>query len=144
MSRDSEWQRLLDFLAGWSVVTEVAPGRLDVTIVDAEGDPAAVQIVMTPEQWSDMVGIPWGNFGDAAHEVKRTVLEVAGHEPFLVYGDYELIGSATPERPADPDLERLAELAREHPEGFGRWVALDADGNVEGELGPPGRSAPGS
>lgn len=34
----------------------------------------------------------------------------------------------------DPEMARLAALARQHPEGIGRWVVFDRDGNVEDEF----------
>jgi hypothetical protein len=61
------------------------------------------------------------------------VLGVSDHERFLVYDDYELVPSATPTLPVDPDEIRLAELARQHPERC-RWVAEDPDGTVQDEF----------
>ena len=83
-----------------------------------------------------MVTIPFGDFDAAAQEVRATVLRMEELERYLVYGQYELVPSATADLPVDPQEARLSELARQHPEGIGRWVVLDRDGNVIDELGP--------
>jgi hypothetical protein len=44
-----------------------------------------------------------------------------------VYGDDDLDPSVSENVPADPELERLREAARQHPEGIGTWVALDEE-----------------
>ena len=84
-----------------------------------------------------MVTIPWGDFDSAAREVRKAVLGVRHHERFLVYAQYELVPSATADLPVDPELARLDELARQHPEGLGRWVVTDRAGNVQDEFRPP-------
>ena len=84
-----------------------------------------------------MVTIPWGEFDGAALEVRRAVLGLRDTEQFLVFGDYELVASATRTLPIDPDEARLQELARQHPEGFGRWVVTAEDGSVLDELRRP-------
>jgi hypothetical protein len=87
MTSEQLWERLLEFLNGWSTTTEPAHGRI--------------------------------------------------HEAFLVYRDYELVPSATPALPVDQEDALLDELARERPEGFGRWIAADRDRSGRAELDPP-------
>jgi hypothetical protein len=136
MSYERLWERLIEFLNGWSTATEVEPGRIEVTVGYPDASTRTVQILMTRRQWDDMVTIPFGDFDAAAQEVRATVLGMEEHERYLVYGQYELVPSATPDLPVDPGAARLSELARQHPEGIGRWVAMDRDGNIIDELGP--------
>ncbi len=91
---------------------------------------------MTREEWDDMVSIPFGEFGAAARAVRATALSMEEDEHFLVYEQYALVASSTPDLPVDPEEAHLAELARQHPEGFGRWVVLDDEGNVIDEFRP--------
>ncbi len=131
------WERLLEFLDEWADAREVRPGRIEVTW-PRSGEPVrTVELVITRSEWDDLVAIPYGDFDLAAAEVRRSVLALEADQPYLVYGTYELVPSQTPALPPDPEELRLEERLREHPEGFGRWVALDADGNAVDELGPP-------
>jgi hypothetical protein len=137
MSYERLWERLLEFLNGWTVAAEVGPGRIEVTLQNADGSAKVVEILMAPGQWDEMVTIPWGDFDAAAQEVRRSVLMVKHHERFLVYAQYELVPSATPDLPVDTDQARLLELARQRPEGLGRWVVTDRTGKVLDEFHPP-------
>ncbi|QWZ08644.1 hypothetical protein KRR39_01915 [Nocardioides panacis] len=137
MSYERLWERLLKFLNGWAVAAEVEPGRIEVTVPNPEGSAKAVEILMTPGQWDELVTVPWGDFDSAAREVRKAVLGVSHHERFLVYAQYELVPSATPTLTGDPALARLRELARQHPEGFGHWVVTDRTGKVLDESHPP-------
>lgn len=136
MSYERLWERLLDFLNGWASAREAGPGRIEVTVGPTER-PRTVTLVMTREQWDDLVTIPFGDFALAAGELRRRVLRLRGDQGYLVYRTYELVPSTTPVLPEDPDELRLQELARRHPEGFGRWVALDEAGDVVDELKSP-------
>jgi hypothetical protein len=136
MSNEHLWERLLEFLNSWSSAAEVSPGRIEVTLEQPDGTPRLVEIVMTPDEWDDMAAVAWGDFDDAVQKVRKTVLGLGSRERFLVYRDYDLHPSATPDLPADPEIEHLDELARQHPEGFGRWVVRDRDGNVLDEFRP--------
>ena len=129
------WQRLLQELNSWARATEAGPGRVRVFFTDAAGAARVVDIVMTPEQWEDMAGGVWGSFEGAARELRQAVLSASDNDRFLVFDTYELRPSPTETLPVDPDQERLDQLAREHPEGFGRWVVLDREGNVVDEFG---------
>lgn len=136
MKYERLWERLLEFLNQWSAAVEITPGRLEVAVLSSDGSTTLVEILMTRDEWDDMVTTPWGNFDDAAREVREAVLGLRGNERFLIFGDYELVPSATRTLPIDPEEARLQELARQNPGGF-RWVAEDEDGNALDELRPP-------
>ncbi len=51
-------------------------------------------------------------------------------ERFSIYSEYDLVPSSASALAEDPEEERLAELARSHPEGFGRWYATAEHGKV--------------
>src|SRR4051794_18058034 len=136
---DRLWERLIEFLNDWGTATEIEPGRIAVTFSHSDASARTVEIRMTPRQWDDMVTIPFGDLDAAPQEVRAAALRMAEHHRFLVYEQYDLVSSATPELPIDPQAARLDELARQHPKGIGRWVVMDRDGNVLDELGqPPG------
>ena len=137
MSYDRLWERLIEFLNGWSTATEAEPGRIEVTLEQPDASTTTVEILMTRREWDEMVTIPFGDFDAAAQEVRETVLRMAEHERFLVYHQYGLVPSAMPYLPVDPQTARLNERARQHPEGLGRWVVTDRDGNFVDELDPP-------
>lgn len=90
MSSERLWERLFQFLDGWSTAAEVEPGRIEVTVEHPDGSTRVVEILMTPDEWDDMVTVPWGDFDSAAREVRKTVLGLRDHERFLVYAQYEL------------------------------------------------------
>ena len=137
MSYERLWERLLDFLNSWATARETGPGRVEVTWVASTGRPRTVTLVMSRQEWDDLVTIPYGDFDLAADGLRRQLLGLDGNEPYLVYRTYELVPSATPVLREDPEELRLQELARRHPEGFGRWIALDENGDVVDELRPP-------
>jgi hypothetical protein len=128
------WERLLEFLDTWATATEIGPGRIRVDFEKSPGWIRVVHILMTDDEWDDTVTVMWGSFDDAAREVRERILGLQPDERFLLYGQYELVPSATERLPVDPDVERLQQLARQHPEGFGTWVVLDKDGDVLDEF----------
>lgn len=128
------WERLLESLNTWATATEIGPSRIRVDFETPPGSTRVVDILMTDDEWDDTVSIRWGSFEDAAREVRERILGLQPDERFLLYGQYELVPSATEHLPVDPEPRRLQELARQHPEGFGTWVVLDKDGNVLDEF----------
>ena len=54
MSYERLWERLLEFLNGWTVAAEVEPGRIEVTVQNPEGSAKAVEILMTHGQWDEL------------------------------------------------------------------------------------------
>lgn len=127
---------MLAILNQLGTAVELGPGRTRLTLDDPTGSTRDVEIVMTPDEWAEMVGVMWGGYGPELREhVTGIVRGLAPHERFLVYADYTLVPSATEKLPVDEEFARLQALAREHPEGIGRWVVEDPDGNVVDELG---------
>jgi len=121
MDYERLWERLLELLEDVGAV-DARDGRLVVTPAAGRGFPP-VEIVMTPAQWEELVTVPFGDFDLAAEHLKDRWAGLAADQPFLVYELYALEPSATPELPPNPDEERLDELLRRHPEGFGHWYA---------------------
>lgn len=122
------WARLIEALDEWTSARQVAPGRIEVALPGAGTELRRVQIVMTPDQWEDMAGVAFGGFEHAIVSVKESLNQLEDAYEFLVYSTYDLVPSVAPELPLDPDVERLDTLARQHPEGIGRWFAYGSDG----------------
>lgn len=137
MSYERLWERLLESLNEWATAVEVEPGRVQVALATSDGSTMDVEILMTHQEWDNMVTIPWGDFDLAVKDVRKSLLGLRNDQRFLIFGDYELVPSETRTLPVDPDEARLHELARQHPAGFGRWVAFDDSGNVGDEFQPP-------
>ena len=137
MGYERLWERLFEFLNGWTTATEVEPGRIEVVLANSDGSSRVVEILMTRNEWDQMVTIPHGDFDLAAQAVRNVLLRLRPDEGFLIFGDYELIPSTASTLPIDPEDAVMEELARQHPEGFGRWVVLDRDGRVVDEFAPP-------
>lgn len=135
MAYDRLWHRLLAFLNSWSTAVEIEPGRIEVTLDRPDGLSAVVEVLMSSDEWDEMVSIPWGDFDLAAQEVRKAILGLQHGQRFLVYGQYELVASTSGSLPVNPDDTRLAELRRMYPRGAGRWVA-ERDG-VQDEHRPP-------
>ena len=133
MGYERLWQRLLERLEGVGPV-DVRDGRLVVTPT-AGAERAPVEIVMTPDQWDDLVTIPFGDFDAAAEYLTRRWAGLAADQPFLVYELYALEPSTTPDLPPDPGEERVVELLARRPEGVGQWYADKPGGGPEA-LGP--------
>ncbi len=139
MKYDRLWERLVDALDGWTSAREVEPGRIEVSLPDTGAGERQVQIVMTPDEWVDMASVAFGGFDYAFDHVRDRLASMEAAETFAVYSTYDLVSSTTPELPVDREELRLDELAREHPEGFGRWVAANEDGTIQDEFKPPSR-----
>lgn len=137
MSYARLWERLLDSLDTWASAQEVAPGRIEVSVPSAEGPSRTVQLVMSRDEWDDLVTVICGDFDVAAERVRRSLLAMPPEQPYLVYDTYDLVPSSAPTLPEEPDDQRLQELSRARPEGFGRWVVRDDDGGVGDEFRPP-------
>ena len=83
---------------------------------------------MTPDEWDTMAGTVFGGFEFAFDYVKETLAAWDAFYHYAVFSTYDLVPSETPEVPMDPQLQRLQELAREHPEGIGGWFTYDGEG----------------
>lgn len=126
------WDELLTFLGSLGQAREISPGRIQLHVRDTGHD---VEIIMTRDEWVEMSTVKWGDFTDAAEDIKRTVLATGADDRFLIYGDYDLEPSPTPHRAADPEQERLnALLAANGGKAIGRWLARNDDGGLSGEF----------
>ena len=124
---DRLWERLIEALDEWTEARQVAPGRIEVVLPEKGTDRRHVQIVMTPDEWDDIASVAFGGFEYALDYVKEMLARLSDSEKFAVYTTYDLAPSDTPELTEDPQTLRLRELAREHPEGIGRWIARDPE-----------------
>jgi hypothetical protein len=116
---DPWWSALVTTLQAVGLVEDREPHGLVVTREDTR----TVEIVMTREDWDELVSILHGTDAravqSAAAGVRRLVLaQPAGHDYLVYTGTYELVPSETAELPPDPDLVRLQELAAQHPDGI--------------------------
>jgi hypothetical protein len=118
------YKRLVRDLDGWSSASEIAPGRIRVSIPPRSGVSRRVVIVMTPAEWVDMFTVAHGSVDTAFDRVKQTLLAMKPHEGFAVYADYRL-------EPSTADT--LPDLDESLPEpGSGRWVPYGRQGRPTG------------
>ena len=123
---DPWWIVLVNVLGSVGMVEERDPYGLTVSAQTADGTSTVVEIVMTPEEWDDVVSISWGVVASAAHHVRGQILNQPPDQRYLVYDCYQLLPCAAPELPVDPDLLHLQQIAAQHPDGVipgGRWDA---------------------
>jgi hypothetical protein len=125
------WERLIAALDEWTSAHEVGPGRIEVVLPDTGTGSRSAQIVMTPEQWSDMAGTVFGGFDYAFDYVTETLAGMREPDIFAIFSTYDLVPSQTPTLPEDPQIQRLQELAREHPKGIGGWFTYDREGTSQ-------------
>ena len=110
------WTTLVDALREIGAVEAREPHGL-VVLTRVDGAATRVELVITPQEWDDLVGILWGDVDAAAEHVRGLVRGLPPGHRFLVCAQYELVPCRTPELPPDPDLVRLQELAAQHPDG---------------------------
>ncbi|CAI9403981.1 hypothetical protein HIDPHFAB_04088 [Nocardioides sp. T2.26MG-1] len=99
------------------MVEEREPHGLVVDARKPDETSAVVEIVMTPDEWDDLVSITWGSVELAAHHVRELVLEQPSDRRYLVYDLYRLVPCDAPALPVDPGLLRLREIATQYPDG---------------------------
>lgn len=132
--RDRErqwWDRLIDSLNTWASAAALVSDRIGVVLSSEGRTRREVQIVMSPREWAEIHGVAYGDFDQAVADVRRALDDVPDGHGFLVYNCYELHPSMTDTLPEDPEVERLRELMRQHPEGLGgTWVAYTSDGTA--------------
>ena len=97
------YNRLVRDLDGWSSASEMAPGRIRVSVPQSGRGRRTVVIVMTPAEWEDMFTVAHGSVDSALDRVKQTLLSMKPDERFAVYADYGLEPSTTETLP-EPDL----------------------------------------
>ena len=112
---DRLWERLLQVLDTLGTVDASAPGRVRLTVERHD-----IEIVMTDQEWSELVGMPYGSFPPAARDMLHAI-SVAQSQGlgYVVYDTYELHACATPEKPVQAEMEddrrRVEEHLRAHP-----------------------------
>jgi hypothetical protein len=125
---DTWWDHLVGALA---TVGEVAErDRHGLTVVLGRDDTSmVVEIVMTQDEWDDLVSIMWGDVEPAAQHVRELALNQPRHQRYLVYSQYNLMPSDGPALPVNPVFARLEELAAQHPDGIpgAGWYASKPD-----------------
>lgn len=119
---DEDWQRLVDALGTLGTVTSSDRGlAIDL-------GHRTVEIVMTPDDWDDM---PVVHGGYPIEETLEQVRSQPDDVRFLVYNrQYQLEACVTPWIPPHPEVLRLEELRRQHPDGIpgAGWFAYRPDG----------------
>ena len=120
---DRMWERLLMLLDTLGEVDATTPGRLRLRV---EGHD--IEIVMTERDFDSMAGTVHGSFVSAAAEVLLTIKSAQmDGAPFLVFYNYELEPSSTPESPTraleEADRRRVEEYLRTHPGAKVQWRA---------------------
>lgn len=120
MGKPDEWERLIQQLDTWTSASEIAPGRIEVSVPHEAGRRQVV-VVMTADEWDDMVGVR-GSFDSALKEVKAALSQLRPDDAFAVYSQYRLCPSAEATLPVSPVPM---------PEPSGTWVVHDHDGRVE-------------
>ncbi len=107
------YRRLVRDLDGWSSASELAPGRIRVSVPRAGGGRRTVVVVVTPEQWESEVTVVHGGVESALDRLKQTLLSMEPHQGFAVYADHGWEPSTTGTSPESvlPDA------------GSGTWTA---------------------
>ena len=126
---DSSWAVLVGVLKSFALVSDRQPVGLIVSAERNDGTRVVVEIVMTPDEWDDLVSITFGVLATAAQYVRELVLEQPSTKRYLVYSMYNLVPLDSPALPLGPDVARLHELAAQHPDGIpgAAWYAYRPD-----------------
>lgn len=114
---DPWWTALVETLGSSGVVKERDPHGLVVDAHKADRTSTVVEIVMTPDEWDDLVSIMWGSVELAAEHVRELVLAQPSDQRYLVYNLYRLVPCDAPALPVDPELLRFQEIAAQYPDG---------------------------
>ena len=133
VENDPWWEVLLSVLSSCGEVGELEPHGLVVTVDRNDGTTTVVEIVMTPEEWDDLVSISWGACEPAARHVYQLVMDQPRDSRYLVYSQYQMVQSHTSTLPVDPGDLRLQELAAKYPDGVipgGGWFAFPPEGRT--------------
>ncbi len=116
--QSSLWQRLLEYVATWASVREVA-GGIEVAFEQAPGSARTVEVVVTRAQWADYTSTVFGTDDPRATPLRERLRAMPDDARYLVYDTYDWLPSATRELPPD-----------EPSEGTGEWVITDEEGRV--------------
>lgn len=93
---DPWWAELVNVLGSLGVVEERDPYGLVVCAQQADGALTVVEIVMTRDEWVDLVSIPWGELEPAVQHVRGLVLSQPPGQLYLCYDCYDLVPSDAP------------------------------------------------
>lgn len=112
------------------MVSERDPDGLVVSRRHHDGTTREIEIVLTREEWDDIVEITFGDIGSAVEYVRGMVEKQPPGQRYLVHGMYDLVPSSTAESPEERDLAEVQALLRQYPDGIpgGRWVANPPEG----------------
>lgn len=96
------WGALVRSLSAWAEVSRREPYGLVVSATRDDGRALEVEIVMTPDEWDDLMSIQgWITPAYAADHVREQILEQPEGLRYLLYYDYMLNPHATPALPPD-------------------------------------------
>lgn len=125
----SWWSVLVDVLESLGEVSGREPVGLVVDTRRGDITRRRIEIVMTDDEWDDMVSIMWGEVEEAAQHVRQLVLQQPSDKRYLVYSQYMLEPSVDPVLPVGPVMAQLQELAERHPDGIpgAGWYAYHPD-----------------
>jgi hypothetical protein len=126
MTNRADYEELVGTLNDWTSATEVAAGRIEVSIRDGTST-RTVTIVMTEDDFGDMAGPMWGSVTDAIEEVIRILLTMTPDQDYLLYGQYEVVPSTEPTWPERPKF-------MPEPGSGGGWFAYKPDGSRGGRF----------
>lgn len=126
----SGWNALVSMLSSFATVTQRDPHGLVVQARRSDGSHLYVEIVMTPEEWTELVHIPIGDLDSALEFVRDHVLEQPRDQRYLVYTTYDLEPQDTPEKPIDHELLEMQAYAAQFPGGVipGAYWSADPPG----------------
>jgi len=96
---DDTWEHLIAALDAWGTAAEIAPGRIAVTRPD--GKPAT--IVMTPEEYDEMLAITGRSPEAGVQDVIGSLHRLGAGQRFAVYGQYRLESSTQDTLPGIAD-----------------------------------------
>lgn len=85
MEGDPWWERLVSSLASLGEVSRRDPHGLVIAADQGDEITIEVEIVMTADEWDDLVSISWGDVDSAAQHVRQLVLHQPRGQRYLVY-----------------------------------------------------------
>jgi len=120
----STWADLLEGLGTLGSVTDRQPDGVTVVLSGDATDARSVEIVMAPDQWDDLVAIPFGRIDHALDHVCDLLRRQPAELQYLVYETYRLEPSATPSLSSELQMPRADDLSRVEAGSEGGWFAF--------------------
>ena len=112
----SWWSVLVDVLGSLGDVAGSEPVGLVVSTRRGDVTRRRIEVVMTEDEWDDMVSIMWGEVEGAAQHVRQLVLQQPRDKRYLVYSQYMLEPCVDPVLPVGPVIASFLWLDRYEPE----------------------------